>query len=148
MAHEETDIPPSQCNLLTFWWESDLNLDTVVVHSVISVNTLLPVKDQLQCRWIRVVDSLVMNDEHVVCFWYINVKIKNISILLCCLCVLQYLSSSSLDTPSLFLGDQSRGDGRVSSNKEELNTWFRVSSVDTRIQKSESPKNSLGVKYP
>jgi hypothetical protein len=40
-------------------------------------------------------------------------------------CVLQYLSSS-LDTPFLSLDDQSRGDGGVSLNEKELNTWFRV----------------------
>ena len=43
-----------------------------------------------------------------------------------CVCVLQYLSSSSLDTPSLSLGDQSRGDGGVFLNEKELNAWFRV----------------------
>ena len=47
-------------------------------------------------------------------------------VLLVCVCVLQYLSSSSLDTPSLSLGDQSRGDGGVFLNEKELNAWFRV----------------------
>jgi hypothetical protein len=50
----------------------------------------------------------------------------------CCLCVLQYVSSSSLDTLSLSLGDQSRGDGGGGPrmrNEEEINAWFLVSSV-------------------
>jgi hypothetical protein len=49
-------------------------------------------------------------------------------VLLLSVCVLQYLSSSHLTLlPSL--GDQSRGDGGVSSDEEELNAPFRVTSV-------------------
>ena len=43
-----------------------------------------------------------------------------------CIAILILLS---LDTPSLSLGDQSRGDGGVSSDEEELNAPFRVTSV-------------------
>jgi hypothetical protein len=50
------------------------------------------------------------------------------SCLVCVYCS-TYESSSSLDTPSLSLGDQSRGDGGVSLNEEELNAPFRVSTV-------------------
>ena len=57
-------------------------------------------------------------------FLMFNVKIK--SMYSWCVCVYRYLSSSSLDTPSLSLGDQSRGDGGVSLNEKELNAWFRV----------------------
>ena len=46
----------------------------------------------------------------------------------CRVYVLQYLSSSSLDTPSVSLIDQLRGDGGVSLNEKELNAWFRVAS--------------------
>ena len=41
-------------------------------------------------------------------------------------CTRQYRSLSSLNTPSLSLGDQSRGDGGVFLNEKELNAWFRV----------------------
>ena len=47
-----------------------------------------------------------------------------------CIAILRsYLSSSSLDTPSLSLGDQSRGVWEVSLNEEEFDACFRVTRV-------------------
>jgi hypothetical protein len=63
-----------------------------------------------------------------------------------CVCTRQYRSLSLLDTPSLSLGDQSRGNGGVSLDEKEFRTCFLV----TRAFKTfflKSP-NSLGVKNP
>ena len=47
-----------------------------LVHSLVSF--VLSVKGcQLQSRCKHVVDNFVMKPEHVLCFWYINVKIKS-----------------------------------------------------------------------
>ena len=45
------------------------------------------------------------------------------------MCVYRYLSSSSLDTPSLSLGDQSRGDGRGVLERERTQRLVSCTSV-------------------